>query len=232
MLRYAVLGLIGLLASSALAQQPSLQTAAPGSSSSPASIEPAKTAVAMEEPTPGDHWTYEVRDEITGTVAATRTKVITEVTPVEISTRIDTLGKSNPGQIVFDRSWNVVMSGSWRYSPNAGSGIRPQLSVGKTWNFQCNELNTADGSAWKRSGKSKVVGQETVTTKAGTFETFRIETSYSARKVGNPTRIVEATSQTWYAPTINHWVKQTFVSRTDKHLLINNNVELIDYGRK
>jgi hypothetical protein len=230
MRRYAVLGLIGLLASSAWAQQTSPQAEAPGSSSPPASVEPSKAVVTMEEPMPGDHWTYEVRDEITGTLTATRTKVITEVTPAEISTRIDTLGKPNPGQIVFDRSWNVIASGSWKYSPNAGSGIQPQLSVGKTWNFQCNEVNTADGAVWRRSGKSKVVGQETVTTKAGTFETFRIETSYLAKSVNDPTRKIEA--QTWYAPAIDHWVKQTFVSWTDKHLMINNTVKVVDYGRK
>jgi hypothetical protein len=75
-----------------------------GSCSPSTSVEPSKAVVTMEEPMPGDHWTYEVRDEITGILAATCTKVITEVTPAEISARIDTLGKPNPGQIVFDRS--------------------------------------------------------------------------------------------------------------------------------
>jgi hypothetical protein len=53
-----------------------------------------------------------------------------------------------------------------------------------------------------------------------------------AKSINDPTRKIEATSQTWYAPAIDHWVKQTFVSRTDKHLMINNTVEVIDYGRK
>jgi len=37
---------------------------------------------------------------------------------------------------------------------------------------------------------------------------------------------------TWYAPAINHWVKRTVVSRVDKHLLVNNTIELTEYGRK
>jgi hypothetical protein len=37
---------------------------------------------------------------------------------------------------------------------------------------------------------------------------------------------------TWYAPAIDHWVRRTFVSRTDKHLRIDNLIELISYGRK
>jgi hypothetical protein len=231
MFRYAVLGLIGLAAGSAWAQQPA-PAEAPAAASPPAAVQPSKTVAPMEEPKPGDRWTYEVRDEITGTVAATRTNIVTEVTPAEISTRVDTLGRPNPGQIIFDRSWNMTVSGSWKYSPNDGSGIQLPLAVGKTWNFQANEVNTANGNIWKRSGKSKVVGQETVTTRAGTFETFKIETSYATRNVNDPTRKAEVTAETWYAPAADHWVKRTFASRTDNHLMINNTIELIEYGRK
>jgi hypothetical protein len=186
----------------------------------------------MEEPQPGDHWTYEERDEISGTVRANRTNVVTEVTPTEISTRVDTLGKPEPGQMIFDRSWNMTLSGSWKYSPNDGLGIQLPLTVGKTWTFQTNNINGANGNIWKRSGKSKVASQETVVTKAGTFETFKIETTFSARNVNNPTLKNEVTSVTWYAPAIDHWVKRTFVSRTDRHLMIDDAIELTDYGRK
>jgi len=73
MLRYVVLVLIGLIASSASAQQAPPQAGAPAAPpSSPAPVEPAKAVVPMEEPLPGDHWTYEVRDEITGKISATR----------------------------------------------------------------------------------------------------------------------------------------------------------------
>src|SRR6266481_6398705 len=95
MLRYAVLVLSGLLASSALAQQAPPQAGAPAASSSAAPVEPAKAVVPMEEPLPGDHWTYEVRDEITGTITATRESVVTDVTPTEISVRFKNLGTSN-----------------------------------------------------------------------------------------------------------------------------------------
>jgi len=37
---------------------------------------------------------------------------------------------------------------------------------------------------------------------------------------------------TWYAPAIDHWVRRTFVSKANKHLQINNVIELIEYGRK
>jgi hypothetical protein len=230
MLRYAILATIGLFAiGGALAQQPAPQAEAPAPSPS---TESRKTLVVMEEPLPGDHWTYEVQDEITGNISATRTNVVTDVTPTEISTRVNTAGQSNPGLIIFNRSWNMTQSGPWKYSPHDGSGIQTPLAVSKTWTFQSDEVNAANGNIWKRSGRSKVVGQETVTTQAGTFETFKIETSYSSRSVRDPTRKAEVTVQTWYAPAIDHWVKRTFVSRTDKHLMVNNTLELVEYGRK
>jgi hypothetical protein len=232
MFRYAVLGVIGLAAGNAWAQQapPPEGTTAP--SSSPASVQPSKAVTSMEEPIAGDHWTYEVRDEITGTISATRANVVTEVTPKEITVRFRIVGTPNEGLNVYDRSWNLLSAGPWRYSPNDGSGIRTPLAIGKTWSFQSNDVNAGSEFIWNRSGNSKVLGQESVTTKAGTFETFKIETTYSARNVKDPTRKEEVTSQTWYAPAIDHWVKRTFISRVEKHLRVNNTLELTEYGRK
>jgi DUF3108-like len=232
MLRYAVLGMIGLVANSAWAQQapPQAETSAPSLSAAP--VQHSKAVVSMEEPLPGDHWTYEVRDEITGTVSATRANVVTEVTPADISVRFKIVGTSNEGLNVYDRSWNLINSEPWRFSPSDGTGIQAPLTTGKTWTFEANEINAGNGNIWKRSGRSKVVGPETLTTRAGTFETFKIETIYSTHSVKDPTRKNEVTSQTWYAPAIDHWVKRTFVNRANKHLSVDNTIELTEYGRK
>jgi hypothetical protein len=232
MLRYAVLALVGVVASSALAQQAPPQAGTPSPSSSSASVQPAQAVISMEDPLPGDHWTYEVRDEITGKITATRANIVTEVTPTEISTRFEILGTSNQGLNIYDRSWNLINSGPWRYSPNDGTGIQKPLTSGKTWAFQANDVNAGDGYIWNRSGRSKVVGPESLTTKAGTFETFKIETTYSRRNVKDPTKKEEVTAQTWYAPAIDHWVKRAFISRVDNHLRVNNTLELTEYGRK
>jgi hypothetical protein len=230
MLRYTVPVVISLIATSAWAQQAPPQAAAPPDAA--ASAESAKAVVPMEEPRPGDRWTYEVRDEITGTIAKTRENVITDVTPTEISVRYKNVGTTNTGFVIYDRSWNMVEDRPWRYSPNDGSGIQSPLAVGKTWPVQTNNINSANGNVWKRLGTSKVVGQESLTTKAGTFDTFKIETTFTGRNVNNPTLKNEVTSVTWYAPAIDHWVKRTFVSRANKHLQISNTIELVEYGRK
>jgi hypothetical protein len=101
MLRYAVLMVICLVFNSAFAQQTSPPATAP--ETAPAA-QPDKAVVPMEEPQPGDHWTYEIRDEITGTITATRENVVTEVTPTEISVRFRRLGSSEEGLNVYDRS--------------------------------------------------------------------------------------------------------------------------------
>src|ERR1700680_646888 len=171
MLRYAVL-VLGLVSGAALAQQAPPPDGAPAPSSPTAPVQPSGAVVAMEEPLPGDHWTYEVRDEIAGTITATRANVVTEVTPTDITVRFKIAGNNNEGINVYDRSWHLIDARPWKFSPNDGTGIRTPLTVGKTWTFQANSINSVNGSVWKRSGTSKVVGQETVTTRAGTFETF------------------------------------------------------------
>jgi hypothetical protein len=230
MLRYAAVLLVSLVTNSAWAQQaPAPAAALPDAATS---AKPEKVVVPMAEPKVGDRWTYEVRDEITGAITATRENVVTDVTPAEITVRYKNLGNNNEGFNVYDRSWNVVEDRPWRFSPHDGTGIQSPLTVGKTWPVQTNNINSANGNVWKRSGTSKVVGQESVTTKAGTFDTFKIETSFSARNANNPTLKNEVTSLTWYAPEIDHWVKRTFVSRANKHLQTSTLIELIEYGRK
>ena len=228
--RYTVLLAIGFIASSAQAQSvsPSAEPTAP-----PASAAPSGAVVPMEEPQPGDHWTYQVRDEITGKVSATRENVVTEVTPKTISVRINTVGTSNEGFNVFDHSWNLLSSSTYRFSPYQGStGIQVPLEVGKSWSFQSNNTNISNGTIWKESGTSKIVGKESVTTKAGTFDVFKIETSFSTQNTKDMTKKNEFVFQTWYAPAIDHWVKRVNVIKADGHLRSNETVELIEFGRK
>src|SRR5262249_4635745 len=155
------------------------ETPAPPSVSAPAASP--DVSETMEEAMPGDHWTYETRDEITGDVKAMTTNVVTEVTATAISLRVNIVGKPNAGYVTYDHSWNVVNSGDWRYTPNDGTGVRLPLAVGKKWTFQSANSNSTQGLNFKRSGTSIVSAQESITTSAGTFDTFKIETSYSMR---------------------------------------------------
>jgi hypothetical protein len=224
MFRYATVGMVCLLAGAARAQSPTPSAAA---------IVAAKPVIAMEQPLPGDFWTYEVRDDISGKIGAARSYVVTEVTATEISIRSSVVGKDgSEGFSIFDKSWNLKSLPSWKYEPHDGLGIHSPLVVGTSWSFEGHDIFTEKGNTWKRFGRSKVVGQESITTKAGTFDTFKIETSVSRQMTNDPTRKTELTVQTWYAPVIDHYVKRVFVSRVNNHLMVNNAIELVDYGRK
>lgn len=226
MYRYVMMGIVCLLAGS-------VPTMAANDAPPPASAPTAtKPVISMEEPLPGDFWTYEMRDEISGTIKAIRNNLVTEVTATEISVRFNIKDKPTEGLNVYDRSWNLKSSAPWRYQPHNGGGIQSPLKVGASWKFECDDVNARNGNIWKRTGRSKVVGQETVTTRAGTFETFKIEATINRRPTNDPTRKMEITQQTWYAPVIGHWVKRIFVSRANNHLLANNTFELVEYGRK
>ena len=227
MLRYAIAGTICLLAGSAWAQSPSVATAP-----SPAAAVAEKPVIAMEEPLPGDFWTYEVRDEVSGTVTAIRSNVVTEVSSTEISVRYSIAGKDTYGLNVYDRSWNLKSAPPWKYRPQNGSGITSPLKLDANWSFAGDNINGENGNIWKQIGRSKVVGQEAITTKAGTFDTFKIETVAFRHPTNDPTRKVEVTQLTWYAPAIDHWVKRTLVIRANKHLVNNETIELLEYGRK
>jgi hypothetical protein len=85
---------------------------------------------------------------------------------------------------------------------------------------------------YKRTGRAKIVGQESVTTRAGTFDTFKIENSQTLINSNDPTKKLELSQQTWYAPQINHWVKRTAVSKADGRVRESMSYELIEYGRR
>lgn len=187
---------------------------------------------SMEQPLLGDHWTYEVRDEITGNLKYTNTNLVTDVSETEISIRTENLGNPGVGTIVYDRSWNVKNTPTWKYSPNDGTGVKLPLKVGATWKIQSNDVYTAKGTSLQRSGSAKVVAEESITTNAGTFNTMKVETSVSTRNASDPTKKFSLTMTTWYAPSINHWVKRNSKLLADGHVYENTAYELVEYGRR
>ena len=228
MMRRCLLATMGLLASASVltAQTPPSQPSAPASTEAPSQQE------TMEDPQIGDHWTYELRDDVSGDLKSTITHTITDITPTEISIRLAVLGRPNGGYYTYDRAWDLINTGTWRSTPNDGTGIRAPLAVGKTWSFKSTDSNTSSGVSLKTSGSSKVTAKEALTTRAGTFETFKIETTYESRNSNDATKKYLSEQQTWYAPAINHWVKRTHVSRSEGKVRDRSAVELVEYGRR
>jgi hypothetical protein len=231
MLRCALLATFGLLVTAGSLSAQTTPAESPPAASSPA-VETPDSVERMEDVQTGDHWTYELRDDITGDIKSTITNTVTDVSASEIGIRSGQLGNSNSGYQTFDRSWNMTYNGIWRYTPNDGTGIRTPLAVGKTWSFKSTDLYSTAGVSWRRSGTAKVVAQESVTTRAGTFDTFKIETSLQIQNANDPTRKSQAVLQIWYAPAVDHWVKRSIVTRAEGRVHDKSTIELVEYGRR
>jgi hypothetical protein len=91
MVRRCLLATLGLLASVSVVTAQTL----PSQPSTPASTESSSLQETMEDPQIGDHWTYELRDDVSGDLKSTITHTITDITPAEISVRLAVLGRPN-----------------------------------------------------------------------------------------------------------------------------------------
>jgi len=180
---------------------------------------------------PGDRWVYEVTDEITGDIKQTTTVVVLDVSEKEINTRVSTRG-ANPRQIVFDRGWSRIDDSSWKFTPSDGTGIKMPLQVGRDWRFDSKATSFQSGTAMSVNGQSKVVGAEKLTTSAGTFDTFKIETTARQINANDQTKSSTLTATLWYAPTVNRWVRKTYKLQVEGRLRESQTEELTDYSRK
>jgi hypothetical protein len=230
MLRCLLAGVITFFSvTSGLAQSTGAAGSAPNGESASASA-----AKNMQQVAPGDHWTFDVKDEISGTIRETRKVMVTDVSKDAVAVRIDFVKAGRTTDLIYDRSWNVTHNDTTgaKYSPNDGTGVKFPLTLNAQWKFSVDEINLNTGATWKHVGDSKVIGREIVTTKAGQFETFVIDTHFVSRNTKDPTRTLDASTRTWFDTDINHWVKRSTVTRREGHVFRNDTIELIDYGRK
>ena len=185
-----------------------------------------------EEVTVGDAWVYDSKDAITGFPISTYTSLVTEVSPQEIATRVIRRGGSGGGLVAFDHDWNRIVNGNLKYNPNDGHGIRWPLAVGKEWRHQFITSNTQTGNNTKASSLIKVVAQESVTTPAGTFETFKIDQQIKYFNVKDPSRSTDVEMLMWFAPQINHWIRRTYTVKQEKRTVSRTTDELIEIMKK
>lgn len=228
----SIIGLVAVAALSASALAQSVSPKEQSAPSPPAAAEPAAGEM-MDPPMVGDHWTYEVRDEITGELKNTLINTVTDVTPTDIAVRVqDQAYSRGPSILVYDRSWNLKNSPTWRFSPNDGTGIKTPLAAGSVWKFRSDQVRTGYGTTFRNVGTSKVVGPENVTTEAGSFVALKIETSIDGHNANDSTKRFESTVTTWYVPSVDHWVKRTVKSAFNGSVQGNESIALVDYGRR
>ena len=191
-------------------------------------------AAQAAEPDPvrvGDRWSYDIKDDLTGDLRHSVTVVVVEVTDKEITTRATMRGKDRPLTMIFDLDWGRIDDGAWKVNPS-GLGIKMPLQVGKQWRSDANAQHRQSGIAYRASGVAKVVKQEQVTTPAGTFDTYQVETTTRLVNTRDQTKSSTWTFVYWYAPAVNRWVKRKTEARYDGRLRDSNVEELTEYSRK
>ena len=180
----------------------------------------------------GDRWSYDIKDDATGDLRHAITIVAVEVSDKEVTTRISLKGKDRPPRVfVFDLDWGRIDDGVWKYRPSE-IGIRLPLQVGKQWRSDANATNMQTGASLRASGVAKVVGQEQVTTPAGTFDTYRVEATVRQVDTRDQTKSATVTYVFWYAPAVNRWVKKKLEARSEGRLRDSFSEELTEYSRK
>ena len=156
---------------------------------------------------------------------------MTDVSASQINIRLGKLGTNNTGYQTYDHSWNLMDNGVWRNRPNDGTGIQAPLGVGKTWSFRSTDLNnTADQLEALRHVESGRAGK--CHDVSGHFRHFQDRDSIEVQSIKDPTKKIRIVQQTWYAPSIDHWVKRSSVSRSATRVIDKNTIELVEYGRR
>ncbi len=225
---------VGSLSGLAMAQTASPQTVSPEPKpTAPVPAAPAQddSATNMLPPAVGDHWTYELRDNISGDLKGDVTQTVTDIKGDEISIQSHALGAANSIYLIYDHLWDLKSNPLWKFAPNDGGGVKESMKEGQTWDFKATDLKDAR-AMWKRNGSTKVIGEESVTTQGGTFSAIKYETTVHIRGAIDPTKKADVVITAWYVPSVDHWVKRTEKLMSDGHVRNNTTVELVDYGRQ
>ena len=116
----------------------------------------------------GDQWSYNLTDDVTGDLKATYTYVVSDVDDKVIVTRVSKRGQDGaPGSATYDVHWNLIDDNLWKRKPHDGTGINGPLKIGSEWRSRSTAENSKVGIVLRVTSKSKVVGEEEVTTQAG-----------------------------------------------------------------
>jgi hypothetical protein len=183
----------------------------------------------------GDRWSYDIKDALTGDLRQAVAIVAAEINEKEVTTRISARGRDGrdrPMTIVFNPDWGRIDDGVWKHRPSDLLGIKKPLQVGKQWRAEGNSTNIQTGVAMQTSGLAKVVGQEQITTPAGTFDTFRVDLTVRQINTKDLTKSTTLTVVVWYAPAINRWARKSTEVRFEGRLRDSFSDELTGYSRK
>ena len=179
----------------------------------------------------GSFWNYAAADEIKQSKWIMES-TLTETKDEERVVRFNTRGISNNTINVYDENWNLKEASGWKYEPHLGIGVPSPLNVGsqsKTDVSASQQQQTGWSDPRPATGEARITAVETIATKAGKFETYRVESSSKSSSTIAPLTEIETKYILWFSPKADHWVKAQVEQRSDGRLVSKTSQELIEY---
>ena len=188
---------------------------------------------------PGDRWTYQVIDDVTGQTKSTAVHTVTEIRDksYSVESAFTPYGQSlaNTSLQVFDENWNLLEDPVWTRKPaDPLTGIRLPLKVGAQWKTHLTTTRkTPPESHSKVDATTRVVAYEPVILKFNkTYDAFKLEVNEAMTNSASPSSVITAKITMWFAPSVNRYVKRIVESRINDRLQ-SRSVELLTaYARR
>ena len=154
----------------------------------------------------GDQWVYSKTNNLTKQVEWTYQSRVIGVSADGYRIESKRLDKDAPlDSPQYDLDWNRV---GGVYSPPRRDYSFP-LAVGKTWETKYSWVTNDQRGEITYSGAVKVVGWESITVAAGSFQALRLEFEVPWR-IGGDGRTGQDVVIIWYVPEVKRFVKSHF----------------------
>lgn len=188
---------------------------------------------------PGDRWTYQVIDDVTGETKSTTVHTVTEIRDKSYSVQsaFTAYGQSvaTTSLQVFDESWNLLEDQLWTRKPaDPSTGIRLPLKVGAQWKTHLiSTRKTPPDSHFDTEAITKVVAYEPIILKFNkSYDAFKLEINEAVTSSASPSSVITIKVTMWFAPSVNRYVKRITESRINDRLQSRNIELLMAYARR
>lgn len=159
----------------------------------------------------GDRYEFQMSDALTNVPGE---KYTARVTSIE-----GDIVKINNGNSIQTVLGSVIKNRGGTYDPPFG-GLPVELQVGKKWSNRSSNTWT-DGSVYSLQQDAKIIGRETVTVPAGTFQTFVVQTTTYASN-GSTT-----VGKWWVDPRYGPAVKFEIIGRNGGRIFRSDRHEMV-----
>ena len=104
------------------------------------------------------------------------------------------------------------------------------MTIGKVLRKEYRGTVLKTGASAVCTSKGQYVGWEKVTVPAGTFDTLRLEEEGECRGTGADAAINKTTTKSWYAPSVNKYVRTESQTVRDGRVREKTGTELVEYS--